>query len=322
MITNQPRIGAALLPIAGKFAVWLTLALWLGFLAGYAGRWFWVLDLFAHFRVQYAVLFALAATVLLFAHRPLAAGLAVAGALLIAVSILRYTGWHSQPAQAAAREFRFVTFNQYFSNQDYAGIGSYLEQGGADVVAMQEVKSREAALQLAAHLPSYPHVYANAWYPYGAVIYSRWPISAAETIQLVPGGARVAKTTLDWRGSPVTVIGAHLHWPIGANNVRLRNAELERLSQLAREIDAPLLIGGDFNITQWSPNFRDVLAASGLQDCARGQGLVTTWPSYFAPLSIRIDHCLASDDWRVVSVQRGPNLGSDHYPTVNDFELK
>lgn len=300
---------------------------WLGFLLGYAGRWAWPLDLFSHFRVQYAALLAISAAVLLLVRRPLSAALALAGAVLMSFSIVSYAGWHSQSAQAhpvpaSAGQFRFVTFNRYFRNHDFAGIGNYMERTGADVIAVQEVESREAATLLAAHLPSYPHVYADASYKYGAIIFSRWPIAASETIELVPGGSHVAKTVIDWRGKAVTVVGAHLHWPIGSGNVRLRNAELKQLSRLALAMEGPLLIGGDFNVTAWSPNFSDAVDASGLQDCARGQGLVGTWPSFFAPLSIRIDHCLASDDWRVVGVRAGPSLGSDHHATINDLELK
>lgn len=322
MTTDRLRIRAALPSFVGKFAALVAVGAWLGFLVGYAGRWAWPLDLFSHFRVQYAALLAISAGALLLARRPRSATLALAGAVLISTSIVGYTGWHSLPAQASAGEFRFVTFNQYFSNRDFAGIGNYLERTGADAVAMQEVPSQEVAQQLASHLPSYPHVYASSWYPYGAVIFSRWPITVGETIELVPGGARVAKAVIDWRGKPVTIMGAHLHWPIGPGNVRLRNAELQQLSRLALDAEGPLLIGGDFNITPWSPIFRDAVNASGLQDCAQGQGLIATWPAYFAPLSIRIDHCLASDDWRVVGVRTGPNLGSDHFATINDLELR
>lgn len=298
---------------------------WLGFLAGYAGRWAWPLDLFSHFQVQYAALLALSAVALLLMRRPRSAVCALLGAVLIAGSIVSYVGWHSMPAeaspaQAAAGQFRFVTFNQYFGNHDFAGIGNYLERTGADVVAVQELASRHAVWQLATHLPSYPHVYASAPYRYGAVIFSRWPITTSETIELAPGGAHVAKTLIDWRGRAVTVMGVHLHWPMGPGNVRLRNAELQQLAQLARSTAGPLMIGGDFNVTPWSLHFRDALKVSGLQDCARGQGLMATWPAYFPPLSIRIDHCLASEDWRVVSVRTGSNLGSDHYVAINDLE--
>jgi endonuclease/exonuclease/phosphatase (EEP) superfamily protein YafD len=127
---------------------------------------------------------------------------------------------------------------------------------------------------------------------------------------------------IDWRGQPITVVGVHLHWPVGANNVRQRNAALHALAALARDTPGPLLIGGDFNITQWSPVFDAAFATAPLQDCARGQGLVNSWPSFFPPAAIRIDHCLASPHWQVLQVQAGPALGSDHRPMLSELVLK
>lgn len=305
---------------AGKLAIFAAVGAWLGFLAGFAGRWAWPLDLFAHFRIQYAIVLALACMTLLLLRRPRMAVLALAGTVATTASVIAYTGWHLQPAQAqAVRDFRLVTFNVFYRNRNLEGIANYLQRIDADVVALQELEPPQA-LQLAALLPSYPHVSAQAQSRYGAIMFSRWPIVADEIVELVPGGAGVEKTVIDWRGQPVTLIGAHLHWPIRPGTAHLRNAELHRLAQLARSIDGPLFVGGDFNVTPWSPNFRDAVAESGLQDCARGQGPVTTWPTFFAPALIRIDHCLASEDWRVVAMRTGPGLGSDHYPVVIDFE--
>lgn len=315
----QSPAPAAFARIAGKLAIFAAIGAWLGFLAGFAGRWAWPLDLFAHFRIQYAVVLALACVTLLLLRRSRAAVLAFAGAVATTASVIAYTGWHLQPAQAASRDFRFVTFNVFYRNRNLAGIADYLQRIDADVVALQELEPPQAR-QLAALLPSYPHVSPLAQGRYGTIIFSRWPITSAASVELVPGGARVEKAVIDWRGQSVTLIGAHLHWPIRPGTAHLRNAELHKLAQLAKSIDGPLLVGGDFNITPWSPNFRDAVAESGLQDCAHGHSPVTTWPTFFAPAWIRIDHCLASADWRVVAIQTGPALGSDHYPVVNDFE--
>ena len=109
---------------------------------------------------------------------------------------------------------------------------------------------------------------------------------------------------------------------MGPGNSHLRDAELAKLIAATREIQGPLLIGGDMNITPWSPVFRHRVDESPLKDCARGMGITHTWPARFAPLGIRIDQCLASDHWLVASIDRGPWLGSDHLPTITDLELK
>lgn len=302
--------------------MFLTCAVLLALALGLAGRWWWVLDLFSHFRLQYAVALGTSAMVLSVLRWRKMALLAFAGSFAITISIVNYTGHGaSQASQAGVDRFRFTTFNAFYLNGDLARIGAGLEATGADVVALQELDATRARA-LAKYLPSYPHTYFGATHRYGAAVFSRWPILRHQTIELVPAGARAAQVVLDWRGQTVTVIGTHLHWPFGARNTRLRDGALRRLTRLAATLQGPLLIGGDLNITAWSPRFQDVLASSSLSDCARGHGLVATWPTFFSPLSIRIDHCLASPDWQVIGVRTGPSLGSDHYPAITDLILR
>jgi endonuclease/exonuclease/phosphatase (EEP) superfamily protein YafD len=289
---------------------------------GLLGRYFWVLDLFAHFRIQYTILLAVCGLALLMLRSLRSAAVVLTIAAAMAASVFGYTGWPSQEAQAATGGFRFITFNRYFGNDDFAAAGQWLQDARADVIAFQEVDSTQTVQQLAAVLPQYPHVYADLNAESDVAIFSRWPIRSSERIELVPQGAQVAKTVIDWNGRPITLIGAHLHWPMGARNTRLRNAELRELAAVARATQGPLLIGGDFNITPWSTVFRETIADSGLTDCSRGHGFATSWPSWFAPAGIRIDHCLASDDWRVLDLTTGPSLGSDHLAMINDLELK
>lgn len=319
MTTLAPRPGWVLRTIA-RLALLAAACALAGFLLGLLGRAWWLADLFAHFRVQYFfILLASAVALLALRCRREALG-ALGAALVVGATIVNYTGWPLGPSHEAG-DFRFVTFNQHFSNRDPARVGRYLESVRADVVTMQEVPSQEVVQALAQQLPSYPHVYAAAPFPYGAVVFSRWPIVDARTIDLVPQGARAAQVTVDRQGRRLVIIGVHLRWPMGPGNSHLRNAELQRLLGVVREIREPLLVGGDMNITPWSPIFRHEVEASPLGDCSRGLGIAHTWPARFPPLGIRIDQCLASNHWRVVGIDRGPWLGSDHLPAITDLQL-
>lgn len=308
------RLCARLLP-------WLALAVSAAFVLGLFGARHWLLDLLAHWRVQYAVLLAGCALGLWLLRRRRRALLALLAALAVTATLLPHAGGPLPAAQATAPVFRFATFNVRIGNPQAQAIGDWLERSAADVVALQEVESPQALQPLAAALPSYPHGRAQYGRWSDVAIFSRWPILRADTIELSPGGARALQLTLDWKGRPVTVVGVHLHWPMGARNSAQRNAALRALAELAQATPGPLLIGGDFNITPWSPVFDAALRASTLADCARGQGLLTSWPTFFPPAAIRIDHCLASAHWRVLRVTSGPALGSDHRPMLNDLEL-
>jgi endonuclease/exonuclease/phosphatase (EEP) superfamily protein YafD len=306
--------------VVGDGVLWLCAAVWLAFLLGLAGRWWWIADLLAAFRIHYAVLFAVVVVIAAPLRRFGVVVTALAGTLITGGSILPYL--RTADPVPAPEAFRFVTFNKYWRNPDAVRIGAYLDGSRADVIALQEVESEATVSTLAQHMPSYPFRYVSADRNRTTVMFSRSPIRDSGTIELVPGGASAARLVVEWRGHLVTVVGVHLHWPIGAENVRLRNAELARLAQLPQEIPGPLLIGGDFNVTAWSTVFSAALADSGLSDCARGQGLVQTWPAQVPLLAIRIDQCLHSRHWQVAGVSHGPALGSDHYPTLNELVLR
>jgi endonuclease/exonuclease/phosphatase (EEP) superfamily protein YafD len=89
----------------------------------------------------------------------------------------------------------------------------------------------------------------------------------------------------------------------------------------ARSASGPTLIAGDFNTTQWSGHFKDMIRDSGLSVCARGHAIALSWPAQFIPLGISIDHCLSSDHWRSLEIRTGPRLGSDHLALVVDLHL-
>lgn len=283
------------------------------------GRYAWPLDLFANFRVQYALLFLVVAIVLFALRAPLLGAASVAGALLAAIPIVSYMGVPTARAEAGAASFRVVAFNTWFRNHDYAAIGRFLEQTRPDVIVLEEL-DRDEGIRLGTYLHTYPYSH-NDPRRYGAIVFSRWPIVSAESLAMDSGPARAARVTLDWHGTQVTVLGVHLHWPLGPTNSQRRNAELEGIASFAAARSEPLIVAGDFNTTPWSQHFRAALQRSGLSDCAAGHGLAPSWPSQFPPLGIRIDHCWASRHWRSTDVRVGPSLGSDHLALIADLEL-
>ena len=100
-----------------------------------------------------------------------------------------------------------------------------------------------------------------------------------------------------------------------------RNAALELAGQWVADTrrSGPALALGDWNTPPWSPYFTRFLKLAGLK---AADPLV--WPPMTrvlaAPGGLRlgsaIDHVAASDGFRVVRCETGPQLGSDHAPQV------
>jgi len=296
---------------------------WLALLAGLLGRFAWPFDLLAHFRVQYAALFILFALLLFSVRRWVFALAALAGLAVSAVPLIEYLS-DSQGGTAAAHvnepTFRLLSFNVWYRNPDMATTAAYIEQSQADAVVLLELTPPQAEA-LRPLLPSYPHYY-NEPSRMGAAVFTKWPMLAAESMPLAKGGAVAARVRLDWRGSPITVLGVHLNWPLGPRNSKFRNEELAGVVAFSKSQTEPLIVAGDFNLTPWSEYFSAALEESGLHDSARGFGLGRSWPAQFAPAGIRIDHCLLSRQWQSQRVDIGPSLGSDHLPLVADLVLR
>jgi endonuclease/exonuclease/phosphatase (EEP) superfamily protein YafD len=129
----------------------------------------------------------------------------------------------------------------------------------------------------------------------------------------------VARLEVD--GQELTVIGTHPPPPRGQKGSVYRNQQLAALARYVNSINGPLLLCGDFNISPWSPYFRQLLRDSGLLDSERGFGLHPTWPVDRPLLRVPIDHCLISPQIQVTSRRVGPYTGSDHFPVIIDFLL-
>jgi endonuclease/exonuclease/phosphatase (EEP) superfamily protein YafD len=303
-----------------KFAAAGVILLWIALLAGILGRFAWPLDLFAHFRIHYCALFSALTLALLFLRRPMLAIASLTGAVVSFLPVVGYTRMPAQSASAHSEALRVVSLNVWFRNHDYARMAEYLRATNADAIVLQEA-TRPAAQRLHALLPSYRYAHIDKeWH--GAAVLSKWPLQAAASRPLAGYGSRAAYVQFEWRGSPLTLLGVHLHWPLGAFNAHARNAELIAVSALARAQAGPMLVVGDFNTTQWSYHFQRAVREAGLKDCARGQQVAASWPSYVSWIGIRIDHCLASRHWRVIDIRTGPHVGSDHRPLIMDLALE
>jgi endonuclease/exonuclease/phosphatase (EEP) superfamily protein YafD len=102
----------------------------------------------------------------------------------------------------------------------------------------------------------------------------------------------------------------------------VRNEHLRALAELTRKTGGTVIAGGDFNITPWSPNWREFQKHSGLLEARKGMALAPSWP-HWLPVKARIpiDHILVSPDVNVLGVGIGEATGSDHAPIVADLSL-
>jgi endonuclease/exonuclease/phosphatase (EEP) superfamily protein YafD len=286
-----------------------------------AARWSWFCDLFTHFRPELTLCLALGVLLAVAVRHRKLMWLAMMGFLVNAVCV----AWVVWPGPAATvvdgRAVRVVSFNAAFFNRRLGEVAPWLESQQADVIALQELPARELPAVLA-RLPDYPHRFLDAnTGNYGVVIVSRWPLADARVVDLGVPDRNAAQVTVLVPGAPLRVTAVHLLWPLTPMAAGQRNRQMAALGAALADCPGACVAVGDFNVTRWSPHFQQLLRDSGTRDCARGLFVPQTWPSWPVPLRIRIDQCLARGAVQVAGIATGPDLGSDHLPTINDLRI-
>lgn len=316
---------------AGKLVTQLCVTLLLFNAAGLLAGYHWLFDLLINFKMPYL----LAALVL--------AGLALIvkrfwwslAMLLLAVTIiletqLVYTTPFATPP-AGDPNLTIVQYNKYYYEDDLSPMKAWLENPDSDfdvVVVNESSPEILSALQeqLGGHFPhQYPPHYLQ-WFNDISIL-SKWPF----TIEALPmrRGAdthNISKITLSKDGLPPVILYAyHTQTPVGPNDSALRNFELETFAATVRaDNESRVLMVGDWNVTPWSPHFKQMLTLTRLNYQNYGLLPQGTFPALarFSLLQMPIDHILYDDHFELLSMHKGPALTSDHHSLIARLRVK
>lgn len=295
-----------------------------------AARISYAAEMASHFRLQYlAVLAALAVPLVLLRRRYWLGAVAVAAAVTFApmagywLDLFGPPSAHAEaPGGAAplALALDVMTANVEARGHAPGKLLEIVRRREPDVLVLTEFTPRWER-SLAPLDDVFPHRYKmarrDAW---GLAVFSRYVLDSAVELDL--GQSKAVEARIRTPGGAVTVIGVHLRSPTGESNAAARNRQLELLAEHRAQITGPLVVTGDFNITPYSPYFRDWLAATGLKDARRGFGLDPSWPTFLPLLAIPIDHVAVSADFVVTDHRKLPAFGSDHFPIIAELVLR
>jgi endonuclease/exonuclease/phosphatase (EEP) superfamily protein YafD len=288
-----------------------------------AAKLWWAFDLFSHFRLQYVVA-ALVLALLALAIRtyPIAVVLAVV-ALVHGWAIKDLWLGGSASAAPGGIPVRVVSINVLAQNRTPEKVLEFVRGADPDLLVLIDARQSRWRPVLDALAALYPYRAPRGSGEGRVILFSRHPIGAAQTVQ-PRGGERpylLAEVTIG--GETVVVAGVHPSSPSPTEpaDTRQRNRVLAHLAKVTGAAERPAIVAGDFNSTPWSPYFQDLLATAGLRNAAEGRGYIATWPTFFWPAQIPIDHVLLKGPLAATAVRRGPAVGSDHYPIIADLRL-
>lgn len=290
-----------------------------GSVLGLLGDRPWFLDLFAHFRFQYAVGLLWAVIGMAVFRRWKSTGVFGAALLLNVVLIAPLWITPSQPA-AEGPQLRLLAFNVLTANSQKSEVIDWANGEAADVLIMQEV-NRAWIDQLDAGLSGYDRLPTDSIREdnFGMAVYLRRGLKPQKAVAMSdPADVPRLEVVLNLDGQHVRIIGAHTLPPVSATYSRFRSQQLAEAADRVNGSAELVVLAGDLNATRWSAPLRRLLRDTELRDSAEGFGFQGTWPSTGM---IPIDHVLVSPGIRVEDRRVGPDLGSDHRAVVVDLRL-
>ncbi len=121
----------------------------------------------------------------------------------------------------------------------------------------------------------------------------------------------------------VAVYSVHIPVPSSDLLYNKRNIVLESLAKTLDEDELPVMVGGDFNTTIYSPAMRTFKSATSttLKAITEDKIPACSWYGYGSSLCIRIDHVFTSKDIQIIDRMLAPDLGSDHRAIITKINF-
>lgn len=288
-------------------------------------RLWWLFDLFTHFRLQYVAAALALAGLALVLGRPKTASLLGLIALLHGWTIRDLWLGGEVSVADAGLPLRVVSANVLASNPTPGKVADFVQASEAGLVVLVDAQGERWAGALEQLAEAYPYGAPAGWQDGAPVIVlSQAPIRDVRVIRSLAGRRPylVAEVMPDG-APPILVAAVHPSSPsaVDATDTWWRNLELAYMAESLDEVQGPVIVAGDFNTTPWSPHMADLMAETDLRHAAAGAGYLGTWPRWFWPVRIPIDHVLVKGPIRVAGIALGPEIGSDHFPLVADLRL-
>ena len=285
-------------------------------------RLHWIIELTTHFRVQYLAITGVLLTLVLLRRRWGACAVLVAAGAVSAAPVLPYLplDLDAERAAATAAPIKVLSVNVSFRQFSPRRLLEIVREADPDVVIVQELTPHAETVLADLDAAFAYHRKFPAEGAYGIGLWSRLTVESSMTFAL--GRVPAIEARLRAPEGAFTIIGVHLRAPTNSRRAAARNQELGELAARSAAVSEPLIVAGDFNVTPYSPYYRDWLDASGLRDSRRGRTLSVSWPTLLPWFGIPIDHVAVNDGFEILSHRRLPDFESDHSGVLGEVALR
>jgi endonuclease/exonuclease/phosphatase (EEP) superfamily protein YafD len=160
---------------------------------------------------------------------------------------------------------------------------------------------------------------------YGMVLYSKLELIDSQIKFLVDNDVPSIHTKIKLvSGKIIRLYCLHPTPPVPQENPRSteRDKELLLVAEEAKNIKDPVIVAGDLNDVAWSYTTDLFSKVSGLLDPRKGRGFYNTFHAKYFFLRFPLDHVFCSTDFTLVSLERMPHIGSDHFPILIELQYE
>ncbi len=218
-------------------------------------------------------------------------------------------------ADAPLAEFRFLSFNVLSGNRLAAELVDAVVADPPDVLLVMETPGIEPYLdRLQAVFPY--RVGCDDTGSCDISLHSRFPIADGQIVKVAPyHNERVVTGRISVEGQEITVAGVHLSKPYFDQASWI---ELSAINRVLGAIEGPLVLAGDFNAAPWT---EPLVILGEQQALIPGPFVPATWPVRLGPLGVPIDNMFTRGNARLLTLEAGDALGSNHRPLWADVAI-
>lgn len=220
--------------------------------------------------------------------------------------------------EGAPAVLKIYAANVLQDNKEVEKLMADMEGYDADIVLLTETNTTWRDKIAPGIRPKYPYFFeVPLENTYGMLLYSKIELYDTSVKYMVEDTIPSihAKIVLE-KNDTIQLYSIHPAPPTPGHNPTSvdRDAEMMKIAIMTRESELPVIVFGDFNDVAWSETSALFQSVSGLLDLRKGRGLFSTFNANNWLLRWPLDHIFISPAFRVLEVQRGKHIGSDHFP--------
>ena len=249
-----------------------------------------------------------------------------------AYRILPYTGlWRTHSRNAAKKQhddthLRLMVSNVLQTNRESDKLIELVNEHKPDMLLTLETNEWWEERLDEALLEDFPHKVAVPLENlYGMHLYSKLELIDAEIVYRIKDDIPGIDTAIELG----TGRKVYLHFvhpmppsPSEAYASTGRDAELALVGKQVKEQGGTAIVAGDLNDVAWSHSTRLFKRLSGLVDPRVGRGLYSTFHAKFWLARWPLDHLFHTTDMALVTLDRLPDIGSDHFPILVELSYE